>query len=90
MDSEKNTRAWLTTEVKFAIAVITFVIGVITPYFAIQKDIALIQKDISIINVNHETHIQDIVTDIKEIRVEQKEQNGRIEQNQQAIIKLLR
>ena len=70
MNEEKNDsliRKVLTTEVKWIISVVIFVFGVISPYFGIRQDIALIQKDIQVININHETHIQDILQQQKEM-----------------------
>ena len=75
MDKKCNTtteddsaiRKVLTTEVKWIIGVIMFVFGIASPYFGMRQDIALIQKDIQIINLNHETHIQDIMQQQKEM-----------------------
>jgi hypothetical protein len=58
----------LTSEVKYVIGIIVFITGVVAPYYTIRQDIALIQKDISIINTNHETHIQDIITELQKMK----------------------
>ncbi len=59
------------------------------PITTIQKDIALIQQSIDNINTNHETHIQDILQQIKEMRMNDDAQDAKLDTQQQAIIKLL-
>ena len=68
LKQENLFKQFLTTEVKFIAGILMFGFGIIAPYYGIKQDIALIQKDISVINVNHETHIQDILQEIKEIK----------------------
>lgn len=83
--SQDNTsliRSILNSEVKFVIGIAVFVFGGVAPYFAIKEDIALIQKDIQTINLNHESHIQDIMT-----RLEKLEESRDIQQ--QTLIKLI-
>lgn len=70
MDNNKETnliRSILTTEVKYILGIIIFVAGVVAPYYGIRQDVALIKQDINIINTNHESHIQDIVQQQKEM-----------------------
>jgi len=68
-DKEENIiKKVLTTEVKYVIGLLVFGFGVVTPYFQMRENISLIQKDISTINNNHEAHIQDIMTELKEIK----------------------
>jgi hypothetical protein len=90
MDPNLNdkVKTILTTEVKFVIAVIGFVVGVVSPYYSMKQDVALIQKDISIINTNHEAHIQDILTEMKELKQTDIAQNDKIIQLQENIIRL--
>lgn len=62
---------------------------VFNPMASVQKDIALIQKDISVINSNHEVHIQDIMQQLKEIQLENKRLDEKLDTQQQAITRLL-
>lgn len=90
MDPNLNDKikSVLSTEVKFVIAVLGFAFGVVAPYYTMKQDVALIQKDISNINSNHIVHIQDLTQEIKDIALEQKAQNERMIQLQEAIIRL--
>lgn len=87
-NAESMVRGVLTTEVKFVISIIVFCAGVVAPYYAMRQDIALIQRDIATINSNHEAHIQDILQEIKEIKVKDETLQDMIVQNQKTIIML--
>lgn len=62
---------------------------VFNPMSAVQKDIALIQKDIAVINLNHEQHIQDILTQLKDLKEDNKSLDEKLDLQQQAITRLL-
>lgn len=53
------------------------------------RDIALIKNDISTIKSNHEQHIQDILQQMKDIKLEHTAQDARLEANQKSIIVLM-
>lgn len=54
-------KQYLTSEVKFIIAIIGLVWGVAIPYFQIKEDIALIKQ-------NHMTHIETIQGNIEKLQ----------------------
>jgi len=54
-------KQYLTSEVKFIIAIIGLVWGVAIPYFQIKEDIALIKQ-------NHMTHIETIQNNIERLQ----------------------
>jgi hypothetical protein len=88
MNESKILKA-IRTEAGVVVSIVTIAIGIIFPYFGIKTDIALIQKDISIINTNHEAHIQDILTRMEKNDLEETAQNDRLEQMNNALIKLM-
>lgn len=63
MTEQNNKENWirkaLTSEVKYAIAIIIFVVGGVAPFYSIKQDVALIKQ-------NHLAHIEQIQKDIKE------------------------
>jgi predicted PurR-regulated permease PerM len=87
--SEGKIRKVLFSEVGLVVTILVFLFGVIAPYFTITRDIALIQQSIDNINTNHETHIQNILTNIKEIREKQASQDLLLQQNSDAILVIL-
>lgn len=72
------------------VSIISVVFGIFIPYFKMSTDIELIKQSIQNINANHETHIQDILQQIKDIQADQKVQNEKIQENSSALIKLLK
>lgn len=54
-------KRYLTTEVKYIIAVAGFILGVVAPYYDIKQDVALIKQ-------NHYTHIENMQRNIKELK----------------------
>lgn len=83
-------RSVLTTEVKLIIGIVVFAVGIVAPFYTMKTDIALIKQNIETINTNHLAHMQDLEQQIKDMQADQKVQNDKIEQNQMAIIKLLK
>ena len=61
IEEQRSMKDYLTTEVKFIIAIVGFVLGVVAPYYSIKQDVALIKE-------NHFTHIEAIQTQIKEMK----------------------
>ncbi len=87
--SEGKIRKVLFSEVGLLIMIISFMVGVVAPYFTIKSDIALIQQSIDNINTNHETHIQDILKNIEDLKKEQAAQDLLLQQNSDAILALM-
>lgn len=76
----------LTSNVKFVIGVITIALGVVAPYYSIRQDIAVINDNISNINSNHEVHDQDILQSIKDLNVQEVNQEAQIIELQKELI----
>jgi len=89
-DQSNLIKSIFTTEfsgsVKWIVSIALFVGGIVGPYYKIQTDIALIQASIANINTNHEAHIQDLTQDIKEIKVQQVDQQKQIIELQKQLI----
>lgn len=90
---ESRVRKFLFNEVTAAVAMVALIVGVITwvrdPQSQTQMNIALMQKDlvtitdnIKTINTNHETHIQDIFAQIKDLNIKIADENKNFQQNQ--------
>lgn len=62
------------------------VLFVVNPINEMKTDIALINSAIANINSNHEVHIQDLTQDIKEIKLEQLDQQKQIVELQKLLI----
>lgn len=58
------------------VAVIMFIVS---PNYTNEKNIALIQKDIEDIKSNHMTHLQNYAEEIKNLKVEQVDQEKEID-----------
>jgi hypothetical protein len=70
--------------------IIMWMISVVfSPINGLKTDIALIQQSISNINTNHEVHIQDLTQGIKDIKVEQVNQESQIIELQKQLITIL-
>lgn len=65
---ESKTKNILIRELKLWIFLGGTILTVAVPYFQIRTDIALIQQSVNTINLNHETHIQDIIKNIEELK----------------------
>jgi hypothetical protein len=79
-DNRENLfRKYLYNEITAVVALIGITFGVINwvnnPTIEIEKNVALIQRDIENINANHLMHIQDIVSDMKDLQIENNMQN---------------
>lgn len=76
----------LTSNVKFVIGVITIALGVVAPYYQIQQHLALIDAAVANINANHEVHDQDILQSIKDLNVQEVNQEAQIIELQKELI----
>ena len=78
METSNGKEKWFETRVGFMISVATVLIGctlaIFVPMWSMQRDIAVINAQISNINTNHETHIQDALQAIQELKEDQGEQ----------------
>lgn len=88
MEKEVKLEKWYESKITFLIAIITPMVIVMAFIFSIKTDVAVIQNNISNINTNHETHIQDIMEELKDINNDQKNQNDQIIELQKQILLL--
>jgi len=78
LEQQDTFKKYLTSEVKFVIGIIGFVVGVVAPYYDIKQDVALIKE-------NHYTHIENLQSQIKEM----KEVDLRLQQEYVDLLKAL-
>lgn len=87
--NEIKTKRWFESEVARYGAIIVFFVPITIFFFGIKTDIALIQQSIWNINSNHEAHIQDILSALKDMRQEQLDQEKQIIELQKQMIVIL-
>lgn len=78
LEQQDTFKKYLTSEVKFVIAIIGFVVGVVAPYYDIKQDVALIKE-------NHYTHIENLQSQVKEL----KEKDTRLQEQYIDLLKAL-
>ena len=88
-ENGEKIEKWWESKLTFMIGAITPLIVILAFLFSMKTDIALIQQSVANINTNHETHIQDILQDIKEIQDDQKIQNNQIIELQKQVLLIL-
>ncbi len=95
-DGDRRTRQTFWTEGKIVLSIFIAGIGLmftifnifLNPIKEVQKDIALIQQDINTIQLNHEQHIQDILSQIKDLKEKEGEQDKQIQAALNSLIRL--
>jgi hypothetical protein len=80
--TEQKVEHYLISKLQLLAALGLFMATIIGLFFRIQLDVALIRQ-------NHEAHIQAILENMQRMEEENKEQNDRLEKQNDGIIRLL-
>lgn len=87
--NEAKVERWWESKAVFLVTVLTPVVVILSFIFGMRQDIAVMRSDIANINTNHETHIQDLTQEIKDLHVTQVDQQKQIIDLQKQILVII-